>query len=60
MVYSIISAIQFKKLQVFNSLNMYTLKDTFVNLITHYTFNEFILVLHNNFTFYTTCVICQK
>ena len=37
-IYSIISAIKFKKLQVDDSLNIETLKETLVNLIKLYTF----------------------
>ena len=44
-------------LQVDDLLNIKTVKEHFVNLITKYTFNWFILVFRNNLTFYTTRVI---
>ena len=39
LVYSIISAIKFKKLQGDDLINFKFLKEPFVNLITQYTFN---------------------
>ena len=44
MVYSIKSAIKVKKLQVDDLLNIETLKEPFVNLITQYTFTLFIVL----------------